>query len=71
MAEIGTDTFEIIEVDLKQRMTIRYDELKKVRANYGGRGFGGKRPNPRTGLIVGIALVGGLIALLAAVGGGS
>jgi hypothetical protein len=44
-------------------MAFDYKEVKEVRKGYGGRTFGGKRVNPRTNRIVGIAVVGGLIAL--------
>jgi hypothetical protein len=71
VAEIGTDTFQIVEIDQKQKLTIRYDEVKKVRGNYGGKGFAGKRPDPRWGLIAGAALIGGLFAIVVLAGGGS
>jgi hypothetical protein len=71
VAEIGTDTFQIVEIDQKQKLTIRYDEVKKVRGNYGGKGFAGKRPDPRWGLIAGAALIGALFAIVALAGGGS
>lgn len=63
ISKIEPDSFEIAEVDLKQRMAFDYKEVKKVRQGYGGRTFGGKRVNPRSSRIVGIAVVGGLIAL--------
>jgi hypothetical protein len=71
VAEIGTDTFQIVEIDQQQKLTIRYDEVKKVRSNYGGKGFAGKRPDPRWGLIAGAALIGGLITIAALAAGGS
>jgi len=63
ISKIEPDSFEIAEVDLKQRMAFDYKEVKKVRKGYGGRTFGGKRVNPRASRIAGIAVVGGLIAL--------
>lgn len=69
VADIGSDSFQIVEVDQRVKMTIRYDEVKKVRANYGGKGFAGKRPNPLWGVIAGVALVGLLVALGAAASG--
>ena len=71
VAEIGTDTFQIVEIDQQQKLTLRYDEVKKVRGNYGGKGFAGKRPNPRWGLIAGVALIGGLMTIAALAAGGS
>lgn len=69
VADIGSDSFQIVEVDQRLKMTIRYDEVKKVRANYGGKGFAGKRPNPLWGVIAGVALVGILVAIGAAASG--
>src|SRR5215470_10469634 len=61
--KIAPDSFEITEVDLKQKMAFDYKDVMKVRKGYGGRGFGGKRVNPRTNLIVGIIGVSALIGL--------
>jgi len=61
--KIEPDSFEIAEVDLKQKMSFDYKDVKKVRKGYGGRGFGGKRVNPRTNMIVSIAVIGGLLGL--------
>ena len=58
ISKIETDRFEIAEVDLKQRMEFDYKDVMKVRKGYGGRGFGGKRVNPRHSLIAGIAVAG-------------
>ena len=68
ISKIGPDSFEIAEVDLKQKMAFDYKDVMKVRKGYGGRGFGGKRVNPRHNLIAGIAVVGLLfgIAILTA-----
>jgi hypothetical protein len=62
---IEMDSFAILEVDLKQRIAFDYKDVKKVRKGYGGRGFGGKRVNPRVNLIVGVAVIVGLITLVA------
>jgi hypothetical protein len=59
-------TFSIREVDLKQIVTLRYDEVARVSKNYGGKGIGGRRVNPRRSLIIGLIVVGGLIALAVA-----
>jgi hypothetical protein len=65
ISKIEPDSFEFAEVDLKQKMAFAYKDVKKVRKGYGGRTFGGKRVNPRTSMIAGIAVVGGLITLVA------
>jgi hypothetical protein len=64
---IESDSFSIREVDLKRVLTLRYAEVKKVRKDYGRRGFGGKRVHPRTNLIAALAVVGGLVLLIALV----
>ena len=68
ISKIEPDRFEIAEVDLKQKMAFNYKDVKKVRKGYGGRGFGGKRVNPRHNLIAVISVVGLLfgIAILTA-----
>ncbi|HEY6400925.1 MAG TPA: hypothetical protein VI479_05925 [Blastocatellia bacterium] len=63
ISRIESDSFEITEVDLKQKMAFDYKDVKKARKGYGGRGFGGKRVNPRVNLIAGIAVIVGLISL--------
>lgn len=70
ISKVDERTFEIVEVDLKQRVTINYEQVKKVRSGYGGKGANGHRPNPR----VNYAVFGGLLVFLivvAAVVGGS
>lgn len=58
--KIEPDSFEIAEVDLKQVMAFDYKDIKKVRKGYGGRGFAGKRVNPRNKWIA-LGVVGFLI----------
>ena len=65
---IAQDRLSIAEVDLKKQIDVGFDELKKVRKNFGGKGFMGKRPNPMWGLIAGAALIGAIFALVFAVG---
>ena len=64
ISKIEPDSFEIAEVDLKQKMAFDYKDVMKVRKGYGGRGFGGKRVNPRHNLIAGIAVVGLLFGIV-------
>lgn len=69
ISKIEPDSFEIAEVDLKQKLSFDYKDVKKVRKGYGGWNYvSGKRVNPRTNLIVAIALAGGLIALVSLIG---
>jgi hypothetical protein len=66
VSDIGNTSFEIVEVDLRQKMTIDYTDVKKVRSNYGGKNYiSGKRPDPKWGLIAGAAIFGTLLILLA------
>jgi hypothetical protein len=65
ITEIEPDSFKIAEVDLKQRMTFDYKDVKKVRKGYGRQNpFNGKRWNPRVGKIAVIALSAWLIILV-------
>jgi len=66
VTDVGNTSFEIVEVDLRQKVTIDYTDVKKVRRNYGGKNYiSGKRPNPMWGLIAGVAIFGTLFILLA------
>jgi hypothetical protein len=61
---VEPDSFSIREVDLKQVVTIRYDEVRRIVKGIGRPGFGGQRVNPRTSHIAGLAILGGLILIL-------
>jgi hypothetical protein len=65
VAAIGDDSFQILEVDQKQLMTISYKDAKKVRYNYGGPNpFNGKRWNPKWGVIMSAALIGFILIIV-------
>ncbi len=65
VSNIEADGFQIDEVDLKQTVGFKYNELKKVRKGYGGKNYAvGKRVNPRRSFLVGAALLGGLFLIL-------
>ena len=72
LAQIREETFEVSEVDMRQTLTVRYDEVKKVRAGYGGVNlFTGRRTNPpprgvRVALFSGLAFVLALPLILVA-----
>ena len=61
---IDPGTFSVREVDPKTIVTLPYDEVERVSRNYGGKGFGGRRVNPRKSLIAGIIVVGALLTLV-------
>ncbi len=70
VAAISPDAFQIIEVDLKQELEFRYDEVGKVRKDYGRKHtLTGKRVNPLWGRVVGAALLG-TFAIIIGVGVG-
>jgi hypothetical protein len=59
---IEAAAFTIDEVDQRREITLRYDEVKKVRNGYGtGHAINGKRIHPHTRLIVACAVIGGLL----------
>ena len=65
VSRIGADDFAINEADQHREITLRYSEVKRVRAGYGAtRNIYGRRIHPHTKLIVTLAVVGGLLALV-------
>ena len=65
VSQIGADDFTINEVDQRRQITLRYSEVRKVRAGYGStRNIRGQRIHPHARLIVTLAVVGGLLALV-------
>jgi hypothetical protein len=64
ISKIEPDSFEIAEVDLRQKMSFDYKDVKKARKGYGDRHLiTGKRVNPRTEVIIAIVAVGALFGL--------
>lgn len=61
---IEPESFSIREVDLKTDLTLRYENVKRVRKDYGRRGFNGKRIHPRRSLIATVIFIGALLALV-------
>jgi hypothetical protein len=60
---IEPDSFSILEVNLKQVVTIRYDEVRRILKGIGRPGAGGRRVDPRTNHIAGLAILGGLVVI--------
>jgi len=58
------DSFSMQEVDLHRTLTLRYEEVEKLRKGYGGRNIRGKRIYPRTSLITIVAFTLGLLTLI-------
>jgi hypothetical protein len=64
ISKIESDIFEIAEVDMRQKMSFDYKDVKKVRKGYGDQHLiTGKRGNPRTQAIIAIVVVGALFGL--------
>jgi len=61
------DGFTFYDVDQKQSVTLRYDEVKKVKDGYGGyNSIRGRHTDRSKGLIVALVLAGVLGALIGA-----
>ncbi|MCI0485675.1 MAG: hypothetical protein L0229_03650 [Blastocatellia bacterium] len=64
VSRIGDESFEIAEVDLKQNITVKYGDVKRVWKGYGKINHStGRRVNPRSGLFARFAIMGGMIAI--------
>lgn len=61
---VDAESFSMHEVDLKRTLTVRYEDVQKVRKGYGGKGFGGRRVYPRTNMITALVFVGVLFGLV-------
>ena len=55
------DRFTVHEVDLAQTVPIRYDDVRSVKANYGSRGFAGRRRDPMQQIVISVIVVAGLL----------
>lgn len=66
VSNIEADSFQIEEVDLKQTLTFKYAEIKKVKTGDGERNLiTGRRVNPKKGWLYGIAILGAVAVILA------
>ncbi len=61
---IEPQMFSINEVDLKRTVTIPYSEADRVGKNYGGKGVGGRRVDPKRSLIFGAVFLGALFTFV-------
>ena len=64
VSKIDSGGFELAEIDLAQVVKFQYAEVKSLYGNYGQKNVFGKRPNPKTGIIVAAGVLGGLFALI-------
>jgi hypothetical protein len=68
IAQVGSSEIQIVEVDLKQIISIHYDQLKKVRKGYGRMNtITGRRVNPRVNRVIFFAFLGFLFGMTALV----
>jgi hypothetical protein len=66
VTNIEPDSFQIKEIDLKQTLTFKYTEVKKIKTGDGQKNLiTGKRKNPKKGWLIGVAIFGTLAAVLA------
>jgi len=71
ISNVGEESFEIVEVDQRQRVTVRYGEVRKVRGVYGEPNALGRRQNPRIGYFVVGGILGFLFVVAAIAAGGT
>jgi hypothetical protein len=64
LSKTDSASFEIAEVDLAQVVKFQYAEIKSLYGNYGQKNVFGKRPNPKTGAIIAVGVLGGLFAVI-------
>jgi hypothetical protein len=68
LRDSGERSFSLYEVDEKQTITIQYEDVKKVRLGYGGyNSVAGRHVDPARSRIVVIAVVAGLVVIVALV----
>jgi len=63
LGHIGTSDFELNDGASGQRLTFRYDDVKKVLKGYGGRTINGGRAHLGRSRVIAIVVVGSLVAL--------
>jgi hypothetical protein len=64
LTAVDTDSFSIEEVDLGRTFTLKYEEVRKVSQDYGGKGINGHRVDPKKNLIASIVVLGALLGLI-------
>jgi hypothetical protein len=64
LQSVDNRDFSLREVDLQTTVTVPYIEVDRVSKDYGGRGFGGRRVNPKRARIIGIVFVAALLTIV-------
>ena len=67
MHSFEAGSFSIREVDLNKVLTLRYEDVQRIRKDYGRKGFGGRRVHPRTNRIAALVILGLLMLVIALV----
>ena len=62
---ITPNDFTFNEVGLKHTLTLPYSDVARVSNNYGGKGIGGKRVDPKRSLIAVTIIVSVVVTVLA------
>jgi len=69
LRELSERSFSLYEVDEKQTHTIQYEDVKKVRVGYGGyNSVAGRHLDPARSRIAVVAVLAGLVVIVALVG---
>lgn len=67
ITEAAGESFELSEIDLNQKITITYSEVKKVRSGFGNSNpYNGRRWHPGWHIAAVLAVVGTTVALIVA-----
>jgi hypothetical protein len=66
VASIDPESLTVHEVDLQKELILRYEQIQRVRKDYGRKGFGGRRVHPRTNRIAGLVILGVLLGVVIA-----
>jgi hypothetical protein len=61
---IDRQSFSVREVDLKQTVAISYGDVDRIRKDYGRKGFGGRRVDPKRSLVIGAIFIGALLTVV-------
>jgi hypothetical protein len=67
LQSIEAGSFSIHEVDLNRVLTLRYEDVQRIRKDYGRKGFGGRRVHPHTNRIAALVVLGLLVLVIALV----
>ena len=64
LQSVDNRDFSLREVDLQTTVTVPYIDVDSLSKDYGGKGFGGRRVNPKRARIIGIVFVAALLTIV-------